>query len=223
MNNYKHISFDLWLTLIKSNPEFKARRDFMFYELFNPCNFSLEEVSAIIRRVDISSNQISEITQIHVPCERMIYDILKDLVNEEIEYSTILTVKNRIQSLFIQYPPSLYDKDTAEVLSDLFNLDCILNILSNTGFITGRTLDTVLTSLRIRKYFRFAIYSDEIKVSKPNSAMFDKVSALSPYRLKDIIHVGDNLQADGASEQSGIEYFQINSNNKTIIDLLTHE
>ena len=29
-SNYKHFSFDLWLTLIKSNPEFKKKRNLLF-------------------------------------------------------------------------------------------------------------------------------------------------------------------------------------------------
>jgi putative hydrolase of the HAD superfamily len=99
----KHYSFDLWLTLIKSNPEFKARRDLMFYELCNPCDCSLEEVSGIIRKIDIHSNEISEITQIHIPCERMICDILYALGNTDVTYNTIMVIKNRIQSLFIQF------------------------------------------------------------------------------------------------------------------------
>lgn len=34
-NKYKHISFDLWLTLIKSNPEYKIKRNLLFREFFS--------------------------------------------------------------------------------------------------------------------------------------------------------------------------------------------
>ena len=34
---YKHISFDLWLTLIKSNPEFKSKRNLLFRDFFEIC------------------------------------------------------------------------------------------------------------------------------------------------------------------------------------------
>jgi len=36
MPYYRHYSFDLWLTLIKSNPGFKAERAHYFFENYNP-------------------------------------------------------------------------------------------------------------------------------------------------------------------------------------------
>lgn len=41
MQKFKHYSFDLWLTLIKSNPEFKLKRTIFFYDKFNRLKKSL--------------------------------------------------------------------------------------------------------------------------------------------------------------------------------------
>lgn len=218
----KHYSFDLWLTLIKSNPEFKSRRDLMFFELFNPSGLSKEEVSAIIRKVDVKSNHISEITELHVPCERMIYDILHELnfPSEEITHALLLMIFTRIQSLFLEYPPVLYDENTLSTLEQLHEQGCQLNILSNTGFITGATLNKVLVKLGIKKFFNFSLYSDNTRLSKPNVKMFDLVKDMY-FDCVSIIHVGDNPMADGACiNNPSFSYFQINSNHKTIIDLL---
>ena len=59
---YKHYSFDLWLTLIKSNPRFKQERTSYFYEKFNTKNKSIEEVALIFRQVDLMVNAINEKT-----------------------------------------------------------------------------------------------------------------------------------------------------------------
>jgi len=219
MEKYNHYSFDLWLTLIKSNPEFKEQRDLLFHETYNPQGLPLEEVSAIIRKIDIDSNKCSEITELHVPCERMIYDILQGMKHNNITFDLIHRIKGQIQAYFILLPPSLYDEYTKSTLELLYRQGYILNIASNTGFILGDTLDMVLEQLGIRKYFKFALYSDELGTSKPNNMFFIQILEQS-FRGSKIIHVGDNPIADGGSVNAGIVYFQINSNEKTIKDLL---
>lgn len=214
-------SFDVWLTLIKSNPEFKLRRNSMFFKNFNPCDYNLEKVSEIIRKIDIEGNKMSEITGIHVSSYILIYQILKELGNQNINKQILDLIHVRIQSLFLEYQPSLYDKNTAKVLKKLFEDRYYLTILSNTGFITGHTLDIVLHNLGIRQYFQNAFYSDEICVSKPNCNAFFEVQFNYRNQPNKIIHVGDNPIADGGCiNVPGFEYFQINSNDKTILDLI---
>jgi hypothetical protein len=58
---YKHISFDLWLTLIKSNVNYKPKRDKLFREFFE-IDCSLDRVSEIIRNYDLMCNNINETT-----------------------------------------------------------------------------------------------------------------------------------------------------------------
>lgn len=218
----KHYSFDLWLTLIKSNPKFKEQRNLLFYRDYNPRELCIEDISAIIRKVDVDSNICCEITGIHIPCEKLVYDILQELGNKDITNYKILKIKKYIQGLFIRYHPSLYDEYTLNVIKSLYGNGNILSIGSNTGFILGSTLDLVLDELKIRKYFKFALYSDELNISKPNPEFFKNITIRSFYQSK-IVHIGDNVLADGGCVNSNIDYFQINSNNKTIIDLLNYE
>lgn len=99
----------------------------------------------------------------------------------ECDNYAIEIAKKRIQTLFMTYPPTLYDDNTVKMLKRLFDSNYTLNILSNTGFILGSTLDLVLTNLGIRKYFQFAIYSDQECIAKPNSFIFEKVIAKANY------------------------------------------
>ena len=62
MSRFRHYSFDLWLTLIKSNPAYKPERAGIFYRDYNSLNKSLEEIAAIFRQVDLMCNAINEKT-----------------------------------------------------------------------------------------------------------------------------------------------------------------
>ena len=226
MRKYNHYSFDLWLTLIKSNPFFKQKRNELFHQLLTDEKVKTYELSEydvdnIVREVDVLSNKKSEVTGVHVDSLHMIYDILKRVVViDDIPLEFIESFDMKIQELFLQYPPTLYDENTKDVLKRLHEDGCVLNILSNTGFIKGETLGEVLYMLGIRDYFEFTIYSDEVGISKPNVYIFQMVKSASVVNVYDILHVGDNPIADGGSSKVGIPYFQINSNNKTIEDLL---
>jgi putative hydrolase of the HAD superfamily len=48
---YKHYSFDLWLTLIRSNPLFKQQRSRIFHQQYNTLGKPLEEVERIFARL----------------------------------------------------------------------------------------------------------------------------------------------------------------------------
>ena len=58
-SKHEHLSFDLWLTLIKSNPEFKNKRNSLFKDFFE-VDCSLEKVSEVIRYYDVLFNNINE-------------------------------------------------------------------------------------------------------------------------------------------------------------------
>jgi len=223
IDSYDHISFDLWLTLIKSNPEFKEKRNKMFYKFFNPSSLSLDEVSAIIKKHDVETNIMSEQLGLHINSRIIIYNILKDLGHKEFtsdNFQYIDYIDQKIQRLFIENPPFLYDDNTESVIRELFHEGKTLSILSNTGFIHGKTLDEILSKFKIRRYFSFLLYSDEIGISKPNLQTFQMIKEKC-FTTK-ILHVGDNPIADGQCSKGGtnISYFQINSNNNSIIDLI---
>ena len=59
---YQHYSFDLWLTLIKSNPHFKKERALFFHKHLNTKHKSIEEVEKTFRQVDLMSNATNEKT-----------------------------------------------------------------------------------------------------------------------------------------------------------------
>lgn len=62
MSSYRHYSFDLWLTLIRSNPAFKQKRTEYFHQNFNYSHKSIDEVALAFRQIDIMCNTINEKT-----------------------------------------------------------------------------------------------------------------------------------------------------------------
>ncbi len=231
MVQYKHYSFDLWLTLIKSNPVFKEERANFFFSNLNWKNKSLDEVKSIFRHVDDMCNVINEQTGKNISSDEM-YLMVVYQINESkdwIEKVNLTALKNEMDILFFRYLPVLYNTDTKVIIESIASREhTTLNILSNTAFIEGRLLRELLDKLEIGQYFDFQIYSDEVGMSKPNIKLFEhlieKIQNLrssEDIQSSDIIHVGDNHIADFlGAKAAGIHGLVINSNQQLITNLV---
>lgn len=197
-NNYKHISFDLWLTLIKSNPEFKKKRNEMFKDYFN-LSHSIEQISQSIRYYDVTCNNINEKTGLNLDTFEIYCFILGAL---GVDFSLINQEKlqgfyDLSEELFLKYKPILLYPNLKETLNRYKESGVTMNILSNTGFIKGTTLNKILSYYEIDSFFDFKIYSDECGYSKPNAKIFELIHQKIPHiKKEEILHVGDNKQAD---------------------------
>jgi putative hydrolase of the HAD superfamily len=61
IHNHCHFSFDLWLTLIKSHPEFKTKRVELFSSFFD-VDKPIDEVAKTVKYYDDLCNTINEVT-----------------------------------------------------------------------------------------------------------------------------------------------------------------
>lgn len=219
MKKYKHYSFDLWLTLIKSNLKFKGMRNSLFFDFYNPSNKTIEEVSGIISSVDRMSTQYSELTGRHVQSTHMIFEILTQLNYKIQSMKEVEMIDEAIQGFFAIFLPTVFDGNTLGVLENLARNGKVLNILSNTGFVHGDTLNKVLPIIGL-DMFDFKLYSDQLDMAKPNPDFFRAMVSFNSSKAEEILHVGDNPIADGGSRKAGIDFLQINSNARRIIDIL---
>lgn len=235
---YKHYSFDLWLTLIKSNPQFKVERAKYLHGHFNPTKMPLEVVSIIIKEVDEMCNRINEIYGGSINALEMYLMVLHRLEFpiHTMSKMDVIAVYHYIEGIFLKYPPVFFSEDTLPTLLKLREKHCTMSILSNTGFIMGSTIDKVLdkhlvlpTGESLRNLFLFILYSDELGVSKPNKMAFDFAKKLYTQRtgtvipVGQMIHIGDNHKADGrGAKEAGLSSQMINAENEpfTIKDLL---
>ena len=222
----KHVSFDFWNTLFKSNLDFSHLRANFIYNNYNPFGVTLDRINEIIEFNGKCVDDINALLGYNIPSKEIYARVLIDL-GCNLDSINIFELEYKINELFICAPPIIYDNDTIKVLCDLKNKKVSMNISSNTAYISGRVLNKVLKKNNILEYFSFKIYSDQINKSKPNPLFFSKVfneakkiNSLIKTR-KAILHVGDNLIADiEGSKLAGFNSFQINTNNCTIKDIL---
>ena len=232
MPYYQHYSFDLWLTLIKSNPEFKIQRAHFFHQNFNNTGKTVDDVAKVFRQVDLMCNAVNEKTGKNIDADEM-YLMVISLVNgdnlniDEIDYTALHL---QMEDLLFKYPPQMYSAVTTEVLEHLKQKSgATFSLLSNTGYITGKTLRKVLALYGLDSYFDFQLYSDEAGMSKPNpeffKTMLNNIDIYNPGKdipLKNIVHVGDNPKNDVlAADAIGISSLLINSNQTTILSLIS--
>ncbi|MEZ4788239.1 MAG: HAD-IA family hydrolase, partial [Flavobacterium haoranii] len=104
------------------------------------------------------------------------------------------------EKIFFENEPIFINSNTHKIFEELKNEGITMNILSNTGFIKGRTLRLFLEKNILDGYFDFQIYSDECNYSKPNIEIFDlaynKITNKNKTHKSQVLHLGDNLIAD---------------------------
>ncbi|KLT68432.1 HAD family hydrolase [Flavobacterium sp. ABG] len=199
--NYSHLSFDLWLTLIKSNPEFKQRRNLLFKDFFE-INHGIEKVNEVVRYYDVLCNTINEKTGLNLDTYEIYYLILSALDVDMDQNGTdrLSQFYDHTEELFLEFKPVLIYPEIQKIFKDVTDQGKTINILSNTAFIKGRTLRKVLQHYELSEYFKFEIYSDEVGFSKPNQEIFklvlDEIETYKKIEKKDVLHIGDNPIAD---------------------------
>jgi len=221
----KHISFDLWLTLIKSHPEFKERRAKFLREEFNPLGHSAKEIMEIVQTVDKVSDRLNEINGKKVTTECMYHRILQKLGYDPDSFpvDVYTEIKQKVNDLFLMYPPDFLNGSIQQMLHTLKDEGFGLNISSNTGYIEGSTITKTLQNLNISKYFKFCIFSDEIGLSKPSCGFFEKVLEETGLEKWEVLHVGDNFKADYTGALNyGFKALHINNQQYTINDIKRH-
>lgn len=223
--NVRHVSFDLWLTLIKSNPVFKQKRDELLKSYFQ-IPHPVEAVTARIRMWDLRFNAINEASGRNLDASEMVLIILADL-DVDIRPITAAVLEDYYQTmevLFLEFHPVLYEEKLIEYLNTLTKQGITLSLLSNTGFIKGVTLKKLLDKLEIAPLLKFQIYSDEIMCSKPSKEayrhVFENINTFNTLTPEAILHIGDNEHADFRGAQlQGMQSALINSNQVSLLSL----
>ena len=200
---YRHFSFDLWLTLIRSNPQYKKKRDQLLQAYFS-IDTDPGKVSQVIRYYDLLCNRLSEKLGIHITVQQIYYQILCRLgVNiDAIDTQQLDNFYQETEQLFMQYKPLLIDPKISQLLHRIQSEGKTASILSNTAFIKGSTLRSLLEQYELGQYFSFQLYSDELGQAKPHPTAFQQVliqaqAVHQPHISPDqIVHIGDNKTAD---------------------------
>jgi putative hydrolase of the HAD superfamily len=216
--HYKHLSFDLWGTLIKSNVLFSKNRAYYIKDRF-ALNDSIDIIMDKINIVGKESDQINMEQGCSIPASKMYEKVLRffNILISDFEMNQMLT---ELDNLFLQYPPVLINEYIQEDLAECKN-SFTMNISSNTAFIRGSVLTSFLMSVDLFQYFDFLVFSDEINASKPSDLFFSSVYKHIKYLNRNqILHLGDHIFADkkGATD-FGFNSITVDFNNSRIKDL----
>jgi putative hydrolase of the HAD superfamily len=218
----QHISFDLWLTLIKSNPLFKRKRAELIVDKFHPKNMNVEQIDMLIRRKDKIFDRYNEISGIKIPAKYMYLNVLQsiDSQSHEIDVEDAQWLMQQSNELFMDYPPLFINEQIPDILENLQSTTEGLNIGSNTGYMEGEILRKVLKKTGIYDFFTFFVFSDEIQASKPSAAFFQSILDNANVHKSKILHIGDNLKTDyQGSVHFGFNALLITNSNYTLNDI----
>lgn len=218
----KHISFDLWLTLIKSHPQFKRKRAELIADKYNSKGFNLTQIENVIRCLDKKVDKYNETSGGKVPAREMYFRILKETCteNDDILHVQSELLERESNQLFEVYQPELLNENIIPVLEWLKDKNYTINLASNTGFIEADTLRVVLADIGLLPFFSFCIFSDEIKASKPSPVFFQEVHKKAAITKEKILHIGDNPLTDyKGAKDFGFEALLITEKDYTLNDI----
>ena len=195
------VSFDIWKTLVKSNPLYKPARDAYIAERLSA---PLDEVRAAVRKVDVWSDEQSDATGVQYgPVERLA--LIAKQQGIEVSEADLAAMAGDIQELFLEYPLQANEPNLVDTLSGLSERKAIV-LTSNTGFIDGQYMRKALDKIGILESTDARVFSNEIGVAKPDLRIFQAAAARLALEMCDIVHVGDNPIADyEGARRAGME------------------
>lgn len=230
MQQYKHYSFDLWGTLIQSNPDFKLKRIDYFFERFNPGKISKEAVGATFTDISQMCNSVNECTGLNIDSFEMYTMVLHRLGYplDKLHRRDIQALFHLMATLFDNHSPHLYNSDVYKTLMELKHRGATISLLSNTAFARGTMLNKVLWKLGIGQFFDLQLFSDQVGYAKPSPELYAmmlsavaNLKAHDPCSKHEIIHVGDSYKADvQGAISAGIQAYQVHTNKNSLLDLL---
>ncbi len=189
------VSFDIWDTLLKSNPVFKDLQIKLFAQKsgFN----NIPELLSIKERIDREINRLSETSGKDYGFEYRLKEISKSLLPNnnppDIDFDTTYM---EMEELFLSHPPSFIQENLLHILAEIKKKNIHIALLSNTGFIKGYTMRKFLALSGIMEFIDFAVFSNEVGHTKPHPAIFDFLISQCSIPAHQILHIGDNMIAD---------------------------
>lgn len=222
----KHISFDVWSTLILGNKAFKPFRTKYFFENYNPKKLTEDEINQIISKIDKTWDTVADMTWFGFQSKQLYGMILLEMwVEKSVIANDLEAIYEVFEKFILQNPPRLYEENTIKILRWLVREWYTLSILSNTWFMRWTTLSKVMDLIWIWELLSYRLFSDQLWVSKPNPVSFQAIHEYAgkihhEIKPNEILHVWDNPVADYQwAIQFWMTWYIINSNSNTISDL----
>ena len=214
----KHISFDVWGTILQSNPNNNINRAIYLKEYFQ-LDTSLSDIQKVIKDNGKSINELQESTGIQVGRSE-IFERLLIKFDLNLTEDNFLLVDSVFQQSFLDNPPELIEAGYANSIVSL-SFSHNLSILSNTVYVKGVNIQKVLDRYLGEGLFDFTLYSDELGYSKPHENVYHTLITQSGVASTEIVHVGDSVLCDiDGPEMYGIKTSQVHSNGRSLTSVI---
>ncbi|MFC8596847.1 HAD family hydrolase [Isoptericola sp. NPDC057191] len=200
-------SFDVWLTLIRSNPRFKAERNSMLRAAVAP-DVAPQAFADALREADVRADRLAERTgRDHHLDDRLRLALgLLERPTEVLDDALSGALREHQHELAMELPPTPLDPSLPDLLAELAAA-VPLAITSNTGMIPASTMRALLHEVGLLESFVVQTFSDETGAAKPDPVIFaatmrclgEHAPGAAP---GDVVHVGDNPLADDAGARA---------------------
>lgn len=217
-----HFSFDVWNTLVVSNPEFARQRTEALAEIAKIAPSRAKTMYTLVKK---SIDDAAEANGIGLSTDGVLF-ALKTYLNANgcrFTVEDMMMFKQRIFELFNEHPPIVTDS-ARYMLCQLAHLgpNVTTSIGSNSNFISGELMHPYLSKVFGFYHVKLAygVYSDMLHVSKPHGLFFEEVykqayaSNGAVRHRGHVCHVGDNLICDGKSVDFDMQFLHIPDVNK---------
>ncbi|MBK6737835.1 MAG: HAD family hydrolase [Haliea sp.] len=211
MKMIKAISLDFWGTIAVFNPQYSSARTRYLSDLFG---VSEDEASARYKRVKRDFDHRAEQAGAAVTPLVAVKTLLGECPGNA------ASILRDIEQLVRDHPPLLHP-EIPELLMRLNRAGYVVGVSSNTNFLAGKLIQSIFNLA-----WDFAVFSDELGVSKPDPDFFStvvvQVNALSSRTIRpgNVIHIGDSAVCDlDGAMTAGLQGLLVNSPDETVFAL----
>ncbi len=120
---------------------------------------------------------------------------------DENDAGMVTAVDEAIHGAIVSRPPATFP-DVEETLRSLSDHGFRIGLISNTGRSWGRYLTQVQDAAGFGRYFQARIYSDELRVRKPDPRIFEAALDGLGLPAAEVVHIGDDVIADVAGAKA---------------------
>ncbi len=196
----KAVSLDLWETLIKDGLEKDSERErdalrteFIVKTLNLDQPYTQKILSFFDELVTAFKNPSEENGWSLLPETQIDYLINK--LGVEVKKEDFDKILKFYTECILDYPPSFTEEDVSHTLAKL-KKKYKTALISNTGRTPGKSLLKLLNKLKIKKYFDFFAFSDELLMRKPDPRIFEVVCSKLNVSPEETVHIGDSYNMD---------------------------
>lgn len=221
MNNIRHISLDVWNTLVVPSMDFTWHRTRFLADLFEDDeSFIKTQYTNVKKDIDmmaVDQGMAFSTDQCIGMLITQICDAQDRILESAKEFSLLHgKIKEHIAKMFAQYPPRIPSLVKTS-LQNFHEAGMTMSISSNSSFIRGDLLEPYLRN-NLGVPLLFHTYSDRLGYAKPSVVFFNRVfesasiGNRSVENKQQIFHIGSDQRSDGAGAQNvGMLYAVIKS------------